>query len=113
MGGPGVYNRVITAKEENQVDRQTRAGVEKMQALADIILDKIRICVEQTKPENVSPQSFKHITGIMKDLKDILRTQADIDEQAAKLKNLRRQLEQEGAMSVTVTLAPELEDYVD
>lgn len=96
--------------EEKASDR-----LEKMQSLADMILEKIRIRIEQTEPGEINPQTLKHLTGVMKDLKDIqmLRSQADAEEQAAKIKNLQRQAQQQDSGTVTVQMAPELEAYCE
>lgn len=48
----------------------------KLLELADMLLDKLRICVERWQPEQLNPQMMKHATGVLKDLKDI-RTGAD------------------------------------
>lgn len=93
------------------MDSFSTARMEKMQALADTILEKLRIRVEQTQPEEINPQTFKHMTGVMKDLKDIQLLPLDVEEQRAKIRNLQRQQEQEGSASIAVVFAPELEEY--
>lgn len=50
----------------------------KMQTVADLILDKLKVRVEQEDPLKMNPQSLKHITGVMKDLRDIQRMDEDI-----------------------------------
>lgn len=93
------------------MDSFSTARLEKMQALADTILEKIRIRVEQTQPEDINPQAFKHMTGVMKDLKDIQLLPLDVEEHRAKIRNLQRQQEQESSASIQVVFAPELEEY--
>lgn len=50
----------------------------KMQTVADMILDKLKERVEQEDPIKMNPQALKHITGVMKDLRDIQRMDEDI-----------------------------------
>lgn len=81
------------------MEEKTTARLEKMQALADTILEKIRIRVEQTEAAELNPQSLKHLTGVMKDLKDIQLCRSPEDAQAH--------------AAITVRLARELEDYCE
>jgi hypothetical protein len=39
--------------------------------LADLVLEKLYARVEAADPMELNPQAMKHITGVMKDLKDI------------------------------------------
>ena len=85
-----------------------------MQGVADEILEKIRLRVGLEEPETMNPQSLRHLTGVLKDLKDIqmLRSEQDRQEQAAKIRNLRRQGAPETA-TVTVSMTEELEEYCE
>lgn len=67
----------------------------KMLKVADMVLDKLKIRVESLDPMEMNPQALKHITGVMKDLKDI---QSEKDAQA-------------DAGHITVIFTGELEDY--
>ena len=75
-----------------QTDKSKR--LEKMQQVADLILDKLKLRVEQEDAARMNPQALKHITGVMKDLRDIQR----MDEDTA-------------GNRITVVLEGELEDY--
>lgn len=66
---------------------------EKLAALADKILDKLSLRVDAEDGETMNPQAMKHITGIMKDLRDIQQTDRD------------------SGCSITVTFDREWEDY--
>lgn len=43
----------------------------KLLCLADKILEKLSARVDASDPMELNPQAMKHITGVMKDLKDI------------------------------------------
>jgi len=78
------------------MDKTDTARLEKLQRLADTILDKLKHKVELEDPEQMNPQSLKHITGVMKDLRDIQLTRTDTDRDS---------------MQVTVLWEGELERY--
>lgn len=48
--------------------------LEKLQDLADVLLEKIRSRIEADDPQIMNPQSIKHLTGVMKDIRDIQLT---------------------------------------
>ena len=51
---------------------QTR--LEQLQQLADLLLEKLRQRIEGEDPETMNPQALKHMTGMMKDIRDIQLT---------------------------------------
>ncbi len=67
------------------MDRTDTARLEKLQLLADTILDKLKRKVEAEDPEQMNPQSLKHITGVMKDLRDIQLSRTDTDRDGLKI----------------------------
>ena len=71
--------------------------MEKMQSVADEILEKIRLRVTLEEPETMNPQSMRHLTGVLKDLKDI---------------QMPKQ-EQRPGNTVTVKVAAELEEFCE
>lgn len=44
---------------------------EKLLRLADMILEKLTLRVESAEGESLNPQTLKHITGVMKDIRDL------------------------------------------
>lgn len=44
---------------------------QKLLELADMLLEKLRLCVEGWEPGQLNPQTMKHATGVLKDLKDL------------------------------------------
>lgn len=61
------------------MDRTDTARLERLQLLADTILEKLQHKVALEDPAQMNPQSLKHITGVMKDLRDIQLTRTDTD----------------------------------
>ena len=50
---------------------------EKLLALADEILEKLTRRVAAEEGETLNPQALKHITGVMKDLRDLQQDARD------------------------------------
>ena len=67
-----------------------------MQAVADEILEKVHQRVILEEPETMSPQSIRHLTGVLKDLRD-----------------LQTPSQQQEKQTVTVRLAAELEEFCE
>ena len=84
--------KIIDAVETRKVDRATR-----LQSVADKLLDRVEALVETGDLVLMNSQSMKHISGVLKDIKEIqmIRSDADMREQEARIANLRKQAEKE------------------
>lgn len=80
--------------------------------VADKLLDKITELIESAPLES---QAIRQLTSALKDLREIkgIKTEADIREQNARIKNLERQIAADGAESkpITVVLAGDTDKY--
>lgn len=94
-----------------ETDRDSKR-LEKIQNLAEKLLDAVDRRVNSSDSGELTPQSYRHLSGTLKDIKDLfmLRSQADIREQELKLESLERQLRAGEAGEITVTIAPEAEE---
>lgn len=104
-------SKTLTAVSNREVDRATR-----LQNVADKLLDKIEQAVDRYAMEEifVDRQSLKQITGALKDIKEIqmIRSEADLREQEARIAKLRREAEREEEnKDIRVVIAPEAEEY--
>lgn len=85
-------SKTLTAVSNHEVDRATR-----LQRVADKLLDKIEQAVDRYAMEEVfvDRQSLRQITGALKDIKEIqmIRSEADLREQEARIAKLRREAE--------------------
>ena len=100
-------SKTLTAVSNHEVDRATR-----LQRVADKLLDKIEQAVDRYAMEEVfvDRKSLKQITGALKDIKEIqmIRSEADLREQEARIAKLRREAEREEDdhnKTVVVTIA--------
>ena len=86
----------------------------KIQLLGEKLLEALEVRLKDSDSAGWTPQSFKHISGTLKDIKELfmLRPAGDNREQALKLQQLERQLRaaEENAGAVTVRILPEGEE---
>ena len=102
--------KMIEAVERRKVDRAT-----KLLDVSDLLLQKVRERVEALDAIEMGTQEFRHLSATIKDLKEIqmIRSDADMREQEARIKNLQRQAEAEEKKDNTIIIqfAEGSEDY--
>lgn len=84
--------KIIDAVEDRKVDRATR-----LQSVADKLLDRVEALVDTGDFVLMNSQAMKHISGVLKDIKEVqmIRSDADLREQEARIKKLQKEAEQE------------------
>ena len=82
----------VNTISNKQVDRAAN-----LVSVADLLLAKVKSLVESDSEVLSDTQSLKHISGVLKDIKEVqmIRSDADLREQEARIKNLQRQAEAE------------------
>ncbi len=94
----------VNAISNKQVDRAAN-----LISVSDLLLAKVKSLLETDAEVLTDTQSMKHISGVLKDIKEIqmIRSDADMREQEARIANLRKQAEKEDNQSkdVTITIA--------
>ena len=103
-------NTVDTISKQ-QVDRAAN-----LISVADLLLAKVKSLVEMDAEVLRDTQSLKHISGVLKDIKEIqmIRSDADMREQDARIAKLRKEAEKEDdkdKRSITITLEGGLDEY--
>ena len=85
-----VQTKAQQAVERKQVDRASR-----LDAAADLLLDKVMEFMAASEDMMVTTQSMKHISGVLRDIKEIkgIRSDADLREQEARIAKLQREAE--------------------
>ena len=97
--------KAVEAISDKQVDRAAN-----LISVADQLLDKVKSLLETNAEVLADTQSMKHISGVLKDIKEIqmIRSDADMREQEARIKKLRKEAEQEDTNTeVTITFGSE------
>lgn len=99
--------KTVDAISNSQVDRAS-----KLVSVADLLLDRVKSIVEGNPELLASPQSIKNLSGVLKDIKEVqmIRSDADMREQEARIKKLRKEAEQEDTQTdVVITFKTEEE----
>lgn len=89
-------------KTLNAISRKQADRAANLIAVSDLLLGKVKSLLEMDSELLIDPQSMKHISGVLKDLKEIqmIRSEADLREQEARIEKLRREAEPEKETNV-------------
>ena len=102
--------KTVNAISNKQVDRATR-----LISVADKLLSKVESLLETDAELVMDTQGMKHISGVLKDIKEIqmIKSQKDLEEQDARIAKLRKETEKDDKekSSITITLEGGLSDY--
>lgn len=102
--------KILKAIGSQQATRAAR-----LQTVADKLLGKVEALVEASDPMEMDTQAMKHISGVLKDIKEIqmIRSDADMAEQEARIAKLRREAETEEKKERTLVIqfAEGLEEF--
>ena len=93
--------KTLDAISNKQVDRATN-----LISVSDLLLAKVKSLLETDAEVLNDTQSMKHISGVLKDIKEIqmIRSDADMREQEARIKNLQKQAEAEEKKDNTIII---------
>ena len=84
--------KILEAVEERKVDRARN-----LISVADLLLGRVVDLMNSQEGSAImlNPQNLKHISGVLKDIKDIqmIKSDADMREQEARIANLQKQAE--------------------
>ena len=96
--------KTVNAISKHQVDRAAN-----LISVADLLLAKVKSLVEMDAEVLSDTQSLKHISGVLKDIKEIqmVRSDADMREQEARIAKLRKEAEKEEKETREVTITIE------
>lgn len=92
-------SEIVEAVGAQDVDRAT-----KLQTVADKVLSMVEAYIEASDPIEVDTQSMKHISGVLKDIKEVLRSPKDLEEQDARIAKLRKEAEKEEHNDNTIVI---------
>lgn len=99
--------KTVDAISDKQVDRAA-----KLLSVADLLMDKVRQRIAAVDPMDMGSQEFRHLSATIKDLKEIqmIRSDADLMEQEARIASLRRQADKDSASrNVVVEMSEEVD----
>ena len=93
--------KTVDTISKQQVDRAT-----KLVFVADILLDKVKQLIESDEKIFLDTQGMKHISGVLKDIKEVqmIRSDKDLEEQDARIAKLRKEAEKEEHSDNTIVI---------
>lgn len=95
----------------NDARRQV-SSIERLESVADKILNTVEAYIDARDPTEIDTMNMRHITGVLRDIKEIMRGRKDLDEQDARIAKLRREAERTtDNESVTIVLEGDVEQY--
>ena len=105
------HNHTVVTKILDDDVEQKVSSIERLENVADKVLDKVDAYIDACDPTKIDTQSMKHISGILKDIKDVMRNRKDLQEQDARIASLQRQADKDASSKdVTVEMSEEVEE---
>ena len=88
------------------IGRQQVSRAERLQNVADKLLTKVESLLEGDSELLFDTQGMKHISGVLKDIKEIqmIRSDKDLEEQDARIAKLRKEAEKEEHSDNTIVI---------
>ena len=108
------YQTKTLSKTLNKLSAERANRAARLFAVTDKLLLKVEKAVESLDEDCIDTQAFRQIAASLKDIKDIqmIKSDADMREQEARIKNLQRQAEvEETSKEIKVTIEGDLEKY--
>ena len=101
-------NKTVTKALDKISDKKADRAA-RLNSVAELLLEKVERLLEVDDKIALDTQGMKHISGVLKDIKEIqmIRSDADMREQEARIANLRKQAEKEDDQSKDVTITIE------
>ena len=105
--------KIVETESDKQVERMKR-----LLTVSDMLLDAVEDAVKKFKAEELilGNGALKSLSGAIKDIKEIqnIKSQLDIEEQKARITNLRKQAEEEKEdRNIIVKIASDAEEYAE
>ena len=101
--------KIVESVAEKQAKR-----VDKIQTIADMLLDMIEKGIMDGTINPTSKNSMRDLTGALRDIREIkgMKSELDIQEQMARIEKLRREArEEQESKDIKVIISNDLEDY--
>ncbi len=85
-------HNILTKALDCDIERKV-SSIERLETVADKVLTKVEAYIDFCDPTAIDTQSMKHISGVLKDIKDVMRNRKDLEEQDARITKLRKEAE--------------------
>lgn len=100
-------NKTVTKTLDKICDKKADRAA-RLNSVAELLLEKVERLLEIDDKIALDTQGMKHISGVLKDIKEVqmIRSDADMREQEARIANLQKQAQKEEEnKDVTITIA--------
>ena len=98
------HNHAVVTKMLDDDAKQKVSSIERLETVADKVLDIIEAHINALDPTEVDTQSLKHISGVLKDIKEVKKNRKDLEEQDARIAKLRKEAEKEEDTNTEVVI---------
>jgi hypothetical protein len=109
------YLEKALTKTLNKLSSERAERASRLFAVTDKLLMKVEKAVDNLDDDQIDTQEIRQIASSLKDIKDIqmIKSDADMREQEARIKNLQRQADAEdnATKEIKVTIEGDLEKY--
>ena len=95
------------AKTLEAISKKEASRASRLETVADKVLDMVEAYIDASDPTEIDTQSLKHISGVLRDIKEVKRNGKDLEEQDARIAKLRKEAEKEDTQSRDVTITIE------
>ena len=105
--------KIIETESDKQAERMKR-----LLSVSDKLLEAVETAVDKFQAEELilGNSALKSLSGAIKDIKEIqnIKSQLDIEEQKARIANLKKQAEEEKEdRNIIVKIASDIEEYAE
>lgn len=98
------HNHNVITKILDDDAEQKVSSIERLESVADKVLSKVEAYIDACDPTEIDTQSLKHISGVLKDIKDVKRGRKDLEEQDARIAKLRKEAEKDEDTNTEVVI---------
>ncbi len=98
------HNHRVVTKILDDDAKQKVSSIERLESVADKVLNKVEAYIDACDPSEIDTQSLKHISGVLKDIRDVKRNRKDLEEQDARIAKLRKEVESEEKKDNTIVI---------
>lgn len=98
------HNHKVVTKILDDDAKQKVSSIERLESVADKVLSKVEAYIDACDLTEIDTQSLKHISGVLKDIKDVKRGRKDLEEQDARIAKLRKEAEKEDDTNTEVII---------
>lgn len=85
------YQRKTVAKTLDAISKKEASRASRLETVADKVLDMVEAYIDASDPTEIDTQNLKHISGVLRDIKEVKRNGKDLEEQDARIAKLRRE----------------------